>query len=351
MMPAILYVDDEQANLAVFEAAFEDFYEVYVAESAAQAVAVLRTEHIDLVITDQRMPEMTGVQLLESIAPDFPDMVRMILTGYSDIQAIIHAINTGRLEHYLTKPYEPATLKITMDRAIELQAAQRRNRELSVALERAADRATSMREAFQKYVPPEIVAELVGGSSEVMCGESRQITALFTRICGFRDRTAGLTPEQVVGFMDAYVSAMNRLILKHGGLLATASDELFAAFGVPVDKGDHEKGALACALDMREAMKSFNEAHAIPLFGEPLQLAMGLHRGEVIAGNVGGARRMQYGVIGDTVNTAARIKSHAKPGEILCSEAMVEHIDAGVEAVGSVQLRGKPEPTNLFKVS
>ena len=68
----------------------------------------------------------------------------MILTGYSDIQAIIHAINTGRLDHYLTKPFEPEALKVTIDRALDFQAVRRRNRELTAELESAAARAVAM---------------------------------------------------------------------------------------------------------------------------------------------------------------------------------------------------------------
>ncbi len=88
-LPPILYVDDEEHNLTVFEAAFEDFYDVHTATSARRAIRILRHTGIHLVIADQRMPEMTGVQLLEVVAREFPDMVRMILTGYVDVDAII----------------------------------------------------------------------------------------------------------------------------------------------------------------------------------------------------------------------------------------------------------------------
>jgi class 3 adenylate cyclase len=313
---------------------------------------ILREESIDLVITDQRMPEMTGVQLLEAIGAEFPDLVRMILTGYSDIQAIIHAINTGRLDHYLTKPFEPEALKVTIDRALDFQAVRRRNRELTAELESAAARAVAMREAFQKYVPPPIVEGLLTGGSSVMAGESRIVAVLFSKICGFKELAGRHSPEELVGFLDEYVTAMDGIVLEHKGLLATVvSDEILAVFGVPMSALGNDQRAVDCAWDMRAAIAEINEKHAVPCFGQAIEISIGIHRGELIAGNIGGGRRMQYGVIGDTVNTSARIKSHADPNQILVSSDIVKWAEGDFSEVGAVQLRGKPEPTQLFSVS
>ncbi len=97
----ILYVDDEKSNLVLFERVFEEVYDIRTAQSAREAIDVLRRQPVHLVITDQRMPGMTGVQLLEVIQGEFPDIVRMILTAYSDVDAVIKAINTGRVYQYI----------------------------------------------------------------------------------------------------------------------------------------------------------------------------------------------------------------------------------------------------------
>jgi DNA-binding NtrC family response regulator len=92
----ILYVDDELQNLIVFKEAFRKEYQVFTATSGEEGLNILRVEKdIPLIITDQRMPQMTGIQLLEKTIPEFPDMIRMILTGFTDIEALIDAINTG----------------------------------------------------------------------------------------------------------------------------------------------------------------------------------------------------------------------------------------------------------------
>ncbi len=116
----ILYVDDEYTNLRLFEMAFKRHYNVFVAESGAEAIEILRNEDIQLIVTDQKMPRMTGTELLESTSDEFPDVIRIILTGYADIEAIIRAVNKCKLYKYITKPYDQSDMKLTLDKALEL---------------------------------------------------------------------------------------------------------------------------------------------------------------------------------------------------------------------------------------
>ena len=127
-LPPILYVDDEQDNLTVFNSAFRRDYEVHLATSGAEGLEILKKHEIHLIITDQRMPEMTGIQFLEKIIPEYPDCIRMILTGFSDIEAIIQAINTGRVYRYITKPWSKEELKINIDKALETYHLREQNR-------------------------------------------------------------------------------------------------------------------------------------------------------------------------------------------------------------------------------
>ena len=97
----------------------------------------MKKNEIQLIITDQRMPEMTGIQFLEKIIPDYPDCIRMILTGFSDIEAIIQAINTGRVYRYITKPWNKEDLKINIDKALETYHLRDQNRKLIERLKEA----------------------------------------------------------------------------------------------------------------------------------------------------------------------------------------------------------------------
>src|SRR5690349_6234363 len=111
MSAKVLFVDDDEANLAVSEAACGDFFEVLTASTAEAALACMRAEEVGVVIADQRMPGVTGLELLERVSVEFPDTVRILITAYGDIQAAVEAINRGRVRRYLRKPWEPDELR------------------------------------------------------------------------------------------------------------------------------------------------------------------------------------------------------------------------------------------------
>ncbi|HBH06068.1 MAG TPA: two-component system response regulator [Flavobacteriales bacterium] len=116
----VLYVDDEPNNLVSFKATFRRDYKVFLAESGMEGKKIVEEENLHIIITDQRMPEMTGVEFLESIIPDHPEPMRILLTGYTDIQAVIDAINKGKIYHYLTKPWDENYLRNVVNNAYEI---------------------------------------------------------------------------------------------------------------------------------------------------------------------------------------------------------------------------------------
>jgi response regulator RpfG family c-di-GMP phosphodiesterase len=115
----ILYVDDEENNLFSFKATFRTKYQVLVAISGEEALKILATKQVHVIITDQRMPEMTGVDFLEKVLEKFPDPMRILLTGYADMNAVVDAVNKGKIFHYLAKPWNEEELDMTIQRAYE----------------------------------------------------------------------------------------------------------------------------------------------------------------------------------------------------------------------------------------
>lgn len=115
----ILYVDDEENNLFSFKATFRIRYQVLVAISGEEALKILATKKVHVIITDQRMPEMTGVDFLEKVLEKFPDPMRILLTGYADMNAVVDAVNKGKIFHYLAKPWNEEELDMTIKRAYE----------------------------------------------------------------------------------------------------------------------------------------------------------------------------------------------------------------------------------------
>jgi response regulator RpfG family c-di-GMP phosphodiesterase len=134
----ILYVDDEANNLMSFKATFRTEYQVFTAISAEEGRKVLEKEkEISIIISDQRMPNETGVQLFESILRLYPDTIRILLTGYTDIQAVIDAINKGQVYRYLTKPWNADELRSAITQASEVFRLRRENQRLTEELQKA----------------------------------------------------------------------------------------------------------------------------------------------------------------------------------------------------------------------
>ena len=116
---SVLYVDDEENNLFSFKAVFRVKYQVYTAISGDEALKILSEKPIEIIITDQRMPNMTGVEFLEQVIEQFPDPMRILLTGYADMNAVVDAVNKGKIFHYLSKPWNEEELDMTINRAYE----------------------------------------------------------------------------------------------------------------------------------------------------------------------------------------------------------------------------------------
>lgn len=133
----VLYVDDEVNNLNSFKAAFRRDFEIYTASSAREGRKILENNEIGVIITDQRMPVITGIEFLESIIPIYPDTIRILLTGFSDINAVMDAINRGQVYKYLVKPWQNDELKMYIENALEIYHLRKENKELSHKLQLA----------------------------------------------------------------------------------------------------------------------------------------------------------------------------------------------------------------------
>lgn len=133
----ILYIDDEENNLNSFKAAFRREYDVTTAISGIEAIEILKNQSFEIIITDQRMPGMTGVEFLSSIIDEHPEPIRMLLTGYADIQAVIDAINKGKIYQYITKPWDEQQMRVIINNAYEIFSLRLENKELMKSLIRA----------------------------------------------------------------------------------------------------------------------------------------------------------------------------------------------------------------------
>jgi len=130
----ILYVDDEVHNLNAFKASFRRTFNVFTAESAKDAMVILESQPMHIIVSDQRMPVTTGVEFLQSVIPLYPDPIRILLTGYADISAVIDAINKGQVYLYITKPWQEEELRQNLERAFEIFSLRKENKTLTEQL-------------------------------------------------------------------------------------------------------------------------------------------------------------------------------------------------------------------------
>src|ERR1700712_3118052 len=137
MAIGVLYIDDEVNNLNSFKAAFRRDFEIFTASSAKEGRKILDTNEIGVIITDQRMPGMTGIEFLESILLVYPDTIRILLTGFSDMNAVMDAINRGQVYKYLVKPWQNDELRLYIQNALEIYHLRKENKELAQKLQLA----------------------------------------------------------------------------------------------------------------------------------------------------------------------------------------------------------------------
>ena len=176
----LLLVDDELANLQKLQRTFMDQYNVHTAQSGEEALQILHNASIDAIITDQKMPNMTGIEFLELSQKSFPNIVRIVLTGFADVDDLIAAINTGKVQKYITKPWEPDDLRLVVQDALEKMELVRENERLTTELRLANDKLRTeniiLRQEVEKQVFPQ---GIIYGSPEM-----ENILHLLRRVTG-----------------------------------------------------------------------------------------------------------------------------------------------------------------------
>lgn len=208
--------------------------------------------------------------------------------------------------------------------------------------------------SFQKYVSPEISDKILKGQISPE-GELVNATILFCDLRGYTSFVEKKTPSDVVRFLNFYFSEMERLIRKHNGIvLQFIGDEIEAVFGGTPTQNAHADQAIAAALDMREALDRINISRE--KVGEaPVRHGIGIHTGQVLAGNVGSPERMVYAMVGDVVNVASRLQVLNKQcgTDILMSRRTKEDatdLRFPLKSMGTFPVRGKSETIDVYTV-
>jgi class 3 adenylate cyclase/ActR/RegA family two-component response regulator len=318
----------------------EHLYEFVFAANGKLALEQL-IEHtdVDMVLSDINMPEMDGLTLLTKLNEQNGLLKSVIVSAYGDMDNIRTAMNRGAFD-FITKPVNFDDLELTMEKTIK-----------HVNQLRETMKAIKENNILKMYVD-ETVLNFMGGrefESSLMANETVEATVAFFDICSFTSISENETPDTVVRLLNKYFDVMVKEIIAQGGYVDKfIGDAIMAVF-----RGDyHLDRAIDASLAVRKKIEELpNESGNI--FFAP-KVSTGINSGEMISGNIGSAnlRRLDYTVIGDVVNTAQRLQSAAKEGQIIISETSYEKVKESFNCkrVGEINLKNKSPPVVIYEV-
>lgn len=245
---------------------------------------------------------------------------------------------------------------IFTDKDLQVLSTFARQAAQNIGVARLAARAEAeavARNNLSRLLSPNLVEEVVKGTIAMeKGGVLREATVLFSDIRGFTAMSERLDPQAIVSMLNEYFEIMVDIVFQNEGTLDKfVGDEIMAVWGAPVGQADHAARAVRAALEMTEALVKFNRFRVAN--GEhPIHVGIGINCGELIAGYMGSTRTLSYTVIGDTVNTAARLCSHAQAGEIMVTEPIIAALGDRLltEERSEAVMKGKALPVPIYRV-
>jgi adenylate cyclase len=211
------------------------------------------------------------------------------------------------------------------------------------------------RERLGRFLSPQVASRILAASdtqdSALGEPEVREVSVLFADISGFTSVSEKMSPSAVALLLNDYLSRMTDVIFKYEGTLDKyMGDGIMAVFGAPLDMDDHAARAIKAALEMQDRLIEWNAERRE---GPELRVRIGINSGKAVAGEIGSVNKMEYTVLGDTVNTASRLESSvAKPGMVVIGENTHDSVgdEFDCHPLGAMSLKGKAQEVQVFEV-
>ncbi len=344
-MVKILVADDEMDLETLIKQKFrkqirDQQYEFVFALNGNDAMKKLEQHpDISIVLSDINMPEMDGLTLLSLLNNSNPLLKTVMVSAYGDMNNIRIAMNRGAFD-FVCKPVNFEDLETTIEKTIKHVS------QLNETLQ-----AIKENNILRMYVDDTVLKFMNSRHFEdsLMANETVEATIAFIDICGFTAITENESADTVVRLLNKYFDVMvKEIIAQNGHVDKFIGDAIMAVF-----RGDfHLDRAIDTCLSVRSRIETLPKESGDVTFLP--QVSIGINSGELISGNIGSAalRRLDYTVVGDVANTAARLQSVAQPGQIVISHAAYEKVKESFNCkpIGEVSLKNKAKPVIIYEV-
>lgn len=334
----ILVVDDDQDMLTLMVHLLgSEKYEVATVSKSTSAYEKILQFSPDLIILDLVMPGLDGEALLKTIKESelTNNIPVIIISGIDQPERIRRNLEQGA-EDFLAKPFHPEVLIGRVEKAMQ-----------------RIKHMQTIRSVVERYLGQDVASMVVDQPEQVkLTGMRRPIVSLFADIRGFSTIVENMEPEEVVRILNRLFTELSNAVFAMGGTIDKfMGDGIMAFWGAPLPNEDMEVLAVESALLMLEKCKVFNAERRYP-GGLEIMLGIGLSLGNAVVGNIGSEKRVDYTVIGESVNVASRLEKLAKPGQILVTETLYDKIKDNFTCreIGEHQLKGKTLPIKLFEI-
>lgn len=342
----LLVVDDEPDLEMLIRQKFRrqirnEEYEFFFAHNGQSAIDLLQTDpEIEVVLSDINMPVMDGLTLLTKISDISPITKAVMVSAYNDIANIRTAMNNGAFD-FVVKPVNFDDLELTIKKTLS-----------HVAQVKETIKAIRENNILKMYVDENVLKFMTKTETELslVTNEIIDLSVIFIDICGFTAISEKEKPDTVVRLINKYFDVIVKELIAQDGQI----DKFMGDCVMGIFKGQHHLDrAIEAALAVRKAIETIGgdvggESSFFP------KVSIGINAGEVVSGNIGSItlRRLDYTVIGDTVNTAQRLQSAAKAGQILINETAYEQVKGAFDCqkIGEIALKNKSNPMTVYEV-
>lgn len=350
----ILVVDDSRTlrRILIRELNSLGFQNIVEAADGIEAIEVVKSKSIDLMLLDMEMPELDGLGVLEALKSDelYKNLPIIVISGADQFEKTIKCIEIGA-EDYLPKPFDPILLRARIFSSLEkkrLRDLDRQHLEMLNKEKELLEVEQLKTEKLMLNILPRPIADRLKRGEKNISGSYPDVTILFSDLVGFTKMSSQTSATDLVKLLNDLFTRFDKRADALGvEKIKTIGDAYMAVAGLPIPRPDHAQLCAELALGMFDDLKAFNQEN-----GKELDMRIGLNSGPVVAGVIG-YTKFSYDLWGNTVNTASRMESTSKPGRVQVSPATFEAIknDFNLEDGGLMECKGLGEILTHLLVS